>query len=71
MNYYFAEEKGKRRHCGQRTTIVSTLNEDMKYTSEKFPEFQVRNLETREDLDHARALALDRVLWGKNFKTCN
>ena len=53
----------------QRTTIVTTLQTDIKKTKEKFPNFQVNSLSCYQDLIKIRQIASDRKLWQKIVKS--
>ena len=63
MAFYFEDTDSKGFRGRPRTTIVTTLNNDIKRTKNKEPLFPVRTLETLEDLAHVRQLAHDRVGW--------
>ena len=56
MLFYFENTSAKGFRGHPRTTIVTTLNSDIKRTKEKEPLFPVRKLATSEDLAHVRQL---------------
>ena len=63
MKFYFKETDAKSYRGRPRTTIVTTLNNDIKRTVRKIQTFPVRVLNKVEDLVHVRQLAQDRNVW--------
>ena len=68
MDFYFADLNRPKFRGAKRTTIVTTLQSDIKKTKEKFPQFQVDSLKSFRDLTNIRQLASDRKLWKKIYK---
>ena len=69
MSYYFTDLHKQRFPGAKRTTIVTTLQTDIKKTKEKFPNFQVNSLSCFQDLIKIRQIASDRKLWQKIVKS--
>ena len=65
MRYYF-EERTKKKFVGRkRTTIVTTINEDIRRTKENHTEFPVTPLISLVSLQNIHTKAKNRKLWQK------
>ena len=69
MSYYFTDLHKQKFKGAKRTTIVTTLQADIKRTKEKFPIFQIESLDRYQDLIKIRQVASDRKLWQKIVKS--
>ena len=69
MNYYFLPEPVTKFPGTKRATIVTTLQRDINTTKHKFPHFQIKSLNSMQDLEHVRNLASDRTCWRRITKT--
>ena len=65
MRYYFEERTKKIFRGRRRTTIVSTLNEDIKQTKEDDITFPVTPLVSQVSLQNLYTKAKNRKLWSK------
>ena len=65
MYYYFEERTAKKFSGRKRSTIVTTLNKDIKRTKEKFSNFTIIPLVTQVSLQNIRTKAKNRTLWKK------
>ena len=63
MRYYFERSKEKGFRGRERTTIVTTINRDIRLTSSVNTVFQLRELKSLDDLEYARQVAQDRIMW--------
>ena len=63
MSYCFENSNAKGFRGRPRTTIVTTLNNDIKRSKVQVPLFSVRTLKSSENLERVRHLAQDRVEW--------
>ena len=63
MSYYFTNLNNTKFRGAKRTTIVTTLQADIKRAKDKFQHFQINSLECIEDLIKIRQIASDRKLW--------
>ena len=63
MDFYFEKTDAKGFRGRPRTTIVTTINNDIKRNIDKIPSFQVKALRKLEDLQYIRELAQDRSVW--------
>ena len=68
MKFYFEEIHGKKFRGRKRTTIVTTLNRDIELTKKKFPNFDLKPLNSLLDLHNARVKAKNKVLWRKHVE---
>ena len=68
MDFFFAFKPDKK-FPGRRATIVSTLQDDIKMTKIKFPQFEIDSLSSHSDLRRLRALASDRKKWRRITKS--
>ena len=69
MDFFFEPTDHKKFRGRPRTTLVTTLQSDIKKTLEKNPSFPIKCLKNAEDLDCARRIAVDRHLW-RNVVSC-
>ena len=65
MRYYFEERTNKKFKGRKRTTIVTTINEDIKSTKEKHPTFPITPLISHVSLQNIHTKAMNRKLWSK------
>ena len=63
------EEQAKRFRGAKRTTIATTLHNDIKDTLRKFPNFQIVSFANLTDFQNCITLASNRNLWRKIVKT--
>ena len=56
LDYYFEETGDKRYRDWSRTTIINTLQDDIKRTLEKMPSFSVKSLKNSVDLGRVHEL---------------
>ena len=68
MKYYFEHSNAKKFRGRKRTTIVSTINRDIKATKQIYPQFDLPLLKTELDLHNIRVKAQNRNLWRKRVK---
>ena len=69
MQYYFTAEPNTKKFSGnKRSTIVTTLQKDIKQTLQKFPLFQISSLQSNTDLTQICILAKNRSNWRKITK---
>ena len=68
MRYYIEERTNKVFRERRRTSIVTTLNEDMKRTRENDTSFPVTPLISQVSLQNLKTKAKDRKLWSKIVK---
>ena len=69
MEYFFIPVPKLKKFRGiQRTTIVTTLENDIKNTLVKFPTFQIKSLNSLSDLENICKIAQNRQLWRKITK---
>ena len=52
----------------KRTTVVTTLQADIKNTIEKFPNFEIRSLDSLTDYNNICQIASDRLRWKRITK---
>ena len=70
MEWFFLPEINLKRYSGTpRTTIVTTIQRDIKNTKEKFCNFEIHNFSTTVDFEILCNLASDRNHWKKITKT--
>ena len=69
MKYYFEKTKARGFSGQQRTSIVTTINKDIKRTISKVRDFEVMELKSLEILEETRRVAQDRTRW-KNIVKC-
>ena len=70
MAWFFTpEEQAKRFRGAKRTTIATTLHNDIKDTLCKFPNFQIVSFANLTDFQNCITLASNRNLWRKIVKT--
>ena len=69
MKYYFEKTKAKGFRGQQRTTVVTTINRDIKRTLSKVGDFEVMELKSLEILEETRRVAQDRIKW-RNIVNC-
>ena len=60
LSYYFTDLFKQKFPGAKRTTIVTTLQADIKKTKKKFPNFQVNSLSCFQDLIYVRQIASDK-----------
>ena len=65
MKFFFEKRSEKKFRGRKRTTIVTTLNRDIKNTKLKHPQFDLPTLHTELDLHNIRVKATNRALWRK------
>ena len=66
MKYYFQRPAGAKKFKGRkRTTIVTTINDDIERTKKHNPRFDLRIINTELDLRNVRVKATNRKLWKK------
>ena len=63
MVFYFEKTDAKGFRGRPRTTIDTTINNDIKRTADKIASFPVRVLRSSEGLKHIHELAQDRNVW--------
>ena len=69
MKYYFQDTGHKKFRGRPRTTIVTTINRDIKRTQHKYPQtFDIKPINSELDLRNVRVKALNRKLWQKRVK---
>ena len=69
MLYYFMPESYLVKKFGaKRTTIVTTLQNDIRETRDKFPAFQIESMNNLHQFKTVRKLAQDRSAWRKVVK---
>ena len=68
MKYYFEHSDAKKYRGRKRTTIVSTINRDIKLTKQIYPHFDLPQLKSELDLHNIRVKAQNRTLWRKRVK---
>ena len=69
MLWFFKHEKNHKKSSGRRTTIVSTIQRDIRQTLENFPQFQIKRLAILEDYVEICNIAADRMTWRRIVKT--
>ena len=69
MAWYFTPEDAKKFKGAKRTTIATTLQNDIKETLRKFTNFQITSLSNMNDFQNCITLASNRNLWRKIVKT--
>ena len=65
MRYYFEVRTNKKYRGRRRTTIVTTINRDIKRTREKYTKFPVTPLISHVSLQNIHTKAKNRTLWSK------
>ncbi len=65
MRFYFQVTGHKKFRGRPRTTIVTTINRDIKRTRKKFPHFDIKPIKTELDLRNVRVKATNRKHWQK------
>ena len=66
MKYYFEERKTSKKFFGRpRTTLVSTINKDIRTTRQKDPTFPVNELVSQVSLQNIAHKARNKKLWVK------
>ena len=66
MKWYFQKPVGVKKYRGRkRTTIVTTINEDIKRTMKHNPNFDLKPLNSELDLRNVRVKATNRKHWQK------
>ena len=68
MKYFFEYRSAKKFLGRKRTTIITTLNKDIKRTKQKFPSFPVVPLISQVSLQNTYTKAKNRKLWLKIVK---
>ena len=69
MNFYFQDTGHKKFRGRPRTTIVTTINRDIKRTQQQYPQtFDIKPIQSAMDLRNVRVKALNRKLWQKRVK---
>ena len=63
MDFYFELTNDKKFRGRPRTTLVTTLQSDIKKTLEKIPSFPIKCLKNADDLECVRTIATNRLLW--------
>ena len=70
MKWFFMPELFNQQASGaKRTTIVTTLQADIKNTIEKFPNFEIRSLDPLTDYNNICQIASDRLRWKRISKS--
>ena len=69
MAWYFTPEDAKKFKGAKRTTIATTLQNDIKETLCKFTNFQITSLSNMNDFQNCITLASNRNLWRTIVKT--
>ena len=65
MKFYFKETDDKKFRGRKRTTIVTTINRDIERTREKYPDFDIKPINTELDLRNVRVKSTNRRHWQK------
>ena len=65
VKYYFEERSNKKFNGRKRTTIVTTLNDDIKRAREKYPNLILIPLISEISLQNIRTKAKNRKFWSK------
>ena len=66
MNFYFQDTGHKKFRGRPRTTIVTTINRDIKRTQRQYPHtFDIKPIHSELDLRNVRVKAKNRKLWQK------
>ena len=68
MKYYFEKESMNKFRGRKRSTIVTTINRDIKTTKKKNPRFDLPVMKTELDLHNIRVKAKNRRLWRKRVE---
>ena len=68
MSFFFEKRSNKKFPGRKRTTIVTTLNKDIKTAKAKIPSFPVIPLISEVSLQNLRTKAANRKLWTKIVK---
>jgi len=69
MQYYFEHRTSKKYLGRKRTTIVTTINKDIKQANEKYTNFPVKLLISQVSLQNIKTKAKNRKLWTEIVKT--
>ena len=65
MKFYFTKTGHKKFRGRPRTTIVTTINRDIKRTLKKYKNFDIKPIKTELDLRNVRVKSLNRKHWQK------
>ena len=65
MRYFFEKRTTEKYKGGKRTTIITTINNDIKRTKEKYPSFQITPLISLVSLQDIYTKAKNRTMWKK------
>ena len=65
MKFYFTKTGHKKFRGRPRTTIVTTINRDIKRTQKKIKNFDIKPIKTELDLRNVRVKSLNRKHWQK------
>ena len=65
MKFFFEKENIKKFRGRKRSTIVTTINKDIKRTKKKYPNFDLNELNSELNLHNVRVKATNKKLWRK------
>ena len=69
MKYYFQKPEGVKKYRGRkRTTIITTINNDIKRTAKINSNFDIKPINSELDLRNVRVKAMNRKHWQKRVK---
>ena len=65
MKFFFEKENIKKFRGRKRSTIVTTINNDIKRTKKKYPNFDLNEINSELNLHNVRVKATNKKLWRK------